>query len=147
MPFLGDGLHGVLQHAVNAVLHGHFGIAGFNVNIAGAALERGEDDGFDETDDRADGCVAAGQAIAGDGLFAFFFFLGDLQSKGFGGLLQNALRLFGALEQVRDLTASGNFDGKLLAQEQRKLIAHLHLAGIGGGDGKHVVVGFQRDKV
>jgi len=28
MPFLGDGLHGVLQYAVDAVLYGHFGVRG-----------------------------------------------------------------------------------------------------------------------
>src|SRR6267154_2395677 len=81
MPFLGDRLHGVLQNAVDAVLYGNFRVTGFNVNVTGAALERGKDDGFDETDDRADGGIAAGEAVTGNSLFAFFFFLGHLQSE------------------------------------------------------------------
>src|SRR6266478_5346304 len=40
-----------------------------------------------------------------------------------------------------------DFDGKLLAQQQRKLIAHLHLAGISGSDGQHVVVSLQWHEV
>ena len=43
--------------------------------------------------------------------------------------------------------ASGDFDRQLLTQEQRKLIAHLHLAGIGSGDGQHIVVGLERNEV
>src|SRR5207344_481353 len=74
VPFFGDGLHGVLEDAVNAVLDGDFRVAGFNVDVTSAAFERGEDDGFDEANDRADGGVAACEAVAGDGLFALFFF-------------------------------------------------------------------------
>src|SRR5215472_4921406 len=96
---LSDGLHGVLQHAVNAVLHGDFGVTGFDVDVAGAPLECGKDDGLDEANYGACGTVT-GQAIAGDGLFGFFFFLAGLESKRLGGLFENALRLLGALEKV-----------------------------------------------
>src|SRR2546430_7469239 len=41
-PFLGNGLHGMLQHAVNAVLDGYFRVACFDVDVAGAALECGD---------------------------------------------------------------------------------------------------------
>src|ERR1700687_6004330 len=57
------------------------------------------------------------------------------------------VRVRGAFERVGDLTRRGDFDRKLLAQQQRQLIAHLHLTGVGGGDGQHVVVGFQRPGV
>src|SRR5262249_9789286 len=67
VPFLSDRLHGVLKDAVDAVLDGDFGVARFDVNIGGTSLERGEDDGFDETDDGAGGGVA-GEAITGNGL-------------------------------------------------------------------------------
>ncbi len=54
MPFLGDGLHGVLQHAVNAVLDGDFCVARFDVDVARTPLQRGEDNRFDEAHNRAD---------------------------------------------------------------------------------------------
>ena len=109
VPFLRDRLHGVLQHAVDAVLHGDFGVAGFDVDVRSAALERGEDDGFDQADDGADGGVA-GEAITGDRFVAFLFVLGNLQGEGFGGLLEHALGLLGALEQVADLARRGDLD-------------------------------------
>jgi len=38
----------VLQDAVNAVFHGDFRVARFDMNVTGAALECSEDDSFDE---------------------------------------------------------------------------------------------------
>src|SRR5262249_15478993 len=105
--FLGDGLHGVLQDAVNAVLHRNICVACFDVDIASASLESGEDESFDEANDGADGGVA-GEAITGDGLVAFFFVLGNLEGERFGRLFENALGLFGALEQVADLARGGD---------------------------------------
>ncbi len=95
MPFLGDGLHGVLKDPVNTVFDSDFGVARFDVNVTGAALECGENNGFDETDDGAGGAVAR-QAITGNGFLAFLFFLGGLQSESFGGLFEHALGLLGA---------------------------------------------------
>src|SRR6266849_4611763 len=118
VPFLGNGLHGVLKNAVDAVLDGDFGVAGLDVNITGAACERGEDDGFDEANHRADGGIAR-QAVTGDGLFAFLFFIGDLKGEGFGGLLENALGLLGALQEVADLARRGNLDGQFLSEKER----------------------------
>src|SRR6266851_4972705 len=109
MPFLGDGLHGVLQHAVDAVLHRYFRVARLDVNVAGAPLERGEDDLFHQADDRTDGAIAR-EAIAGNRLFALFFFFRHLQGERFGGLFQNALGLLRALEQVADLPRGGHLD-------------------------------------
>ncbi len=54
MMLLGDGLHGLLQHAVNTVLDDHRVVAGLDVNIAGAPLQRGKDRGVDQADDGAD---------------------------------------------------------------------------------------------
>src|SRR5262249_46297878 len=130
MPFLGDGLHGVLENAVNAVLHGDFGVARFDVNVAGAALESGEDDGFDEADDRGDGGVA-GEAVGGDGFVVLVVVLGNLEREGFGGLLEHALGLLGAFQQVADLTRSSDLVGELFAQKQRQLVAEDDQAGIG----------------
>src|SRR5262249_22035079 len=99
VPLLGNGLHGVLQDAVNAVLDRHFRVARFDVNIARAPLEGGKDDGFYKANNRADGGIAR-QTVARNGLFGLFLFLRDLQRESFGGLFENALRLLGALEEI-----------------------------------------------
>jgi hypothetical protein len=54
MVLTGDGGHGRLEHAINAVLDDQRIVVGFNVNIRGAALESGEDGGIDQPDDGAD---------------------------------------------------------------------------------------------
>ncbi len=50
---LGNGLHGVLQHAVDAVLDHHIVVFRLDVDVAGAALERIENGGIDQPDDGA----------------------------------------------------------------------------------------------
>src|SRR5271157_1849096 len=146
VPFLGDGLHGVLQHAVNAVLHGHFGVTRFNVDVTRAAFQGREDDRFDEPHHWAHRGIAR-QAVSGNGLFALFFVLGDLQGKGFGSLFQHPLRLLRALQQVADLAGSGDFISQLLAKEQREFIAEDDHARIGDGNHQGVVVRHQGHKV
>jgi hypothetical protein len=50
----GDGGHGLLQHAVDAVLdHDTAVVVCLEVDVGGAALERGEDGGVDQADDGA----------------------------------------------------------------------------------------------
>ena len=117
-----------------------------SMNVTRAALESGKDDGFDEAHDRTDGSIPS-QAVAGDGLFALFVFLGDLEREGFGGLLENTLGLFRALEEVADLFRGGHFDGQLLSEQQGQLIAQQDLAGVGDGNGKRTVVKFERNEV
>ena len=146
MPFLGNGLHGVLQHPVDAVFDGDFRVARFDMNVTGAALERGEYDGFHEAHNRARGAIA-GQAVAGNSLFALVFFLGSLKSESFGRLLEHALRLLGALQNVADLAGSSNANQELLAEKEGQLVAHLHLAGIGRGNGQNIVLHFQGHEV
>src|SRR5438132_9616221 len=107
MPFLGDRLHGVLQYAVDAVFDSHFRVTRFDVDVTGAALERREYDGLDEAHHRAGGAIAS-QAVAGNCLFAFLFFLGSLKSESFRGLLKHALRLLGAFQNVADLARSSD---------------------------------------
>ena len=57
-----------------------------------------------------------------------------LQRESFGGLIEHALRLLGALQQIADLRGRGNFNLQLLPQQQRQFIAQQHLAGIGHGN-------------
>jgi len=61
----------------------------------GAAFERGKNNRFNKANHRAGGTVA-GEPVSRNRFFALFLFLGGLQSESFGGLLENALRLFGA---------------------------------------------------
>src|SRR6266581_8152094 len=129
MPFLGDGLHGVLQNAIDTVFDGDFGITSFDMDIASAALKGGEDNGFHETHHWAGGAIA-GQTVSRNRLVALLFLLGGLKSEGFRGLLEHALRLLGAFQNVADLASSSDTNQKFLAQQERELITHLHLTGI-----------------
>jgi hypothetical protein len=138
VPVLGEGLHGVLQHAVNAVLHDNFGIARFDVNVTGAALEGREDDGVDQADDGAHAGIAR-ELLHGDIFVAVLFLADDLEGEALGGLIEHALGLLGALQQIADLRSGGDFDLQALAEQQRKLVGELQLAGIGHGDGQSVV--------
>ena len=61
----GDGRHGRLQHAVDAVLDDHRIVVGLDMNVGGAALESGEDGGVDQANDGAD-VFFAGQLLDGD---------------------------------------------------------------------------------
>src|SRR5580692_8777049 len=121
MPLFRDRLHGVLQYAVDAVLDGNFGVAGFDVDVTGAAFEGSEDDCFDQPNNRADGGVAR-QTVAGDGLFALFLLLGNLESEGLGRLLEDALGLLGALEDVTDLSCGGYLDGQLFSRSEERRV-------------------------
>ncbi len=109
MPFLGDGLHSMLQHAVDAVFDGNFRVACFDVDVAGAPLECGEDNGLDEAHHRARGAIAS-QTVAGNRLLAILIILGSLKRKSFGGLLEHALGLLGTFQQIADLAGSSDAD-------------------------------------
>jgi len=111
MPLLGDGLHGVLQHAIDTVFDGDFGVTRFDVDITGAALECGEDNGLHEAHDRAGGAIAS-QTIAGNRLVALFFLFGSLESEGFRRLLEHTLRLLGAFQKVADLAGGSDANQK-----------------------------------
>src|SRR5689334_19855090 len=133
MMFLGDGLHGVLQDAVDAVLHGHFRVAGLNMDIAGSTFESSKDDGFNQAHHRA-GRAIPSQAITGDRLFGFLFLLGSLERKRFRSLFENALRLLGALQYVGNLPGRGNTNQQLLAEQQRQFVTALNQSRICSGD-------------
>ena len=47
-----DRLHRLVQHAVDAVLDHHLAVAGLDVDVRGAALQRVEDRRVDQLDDR-----------------------------------------------------------------------------------------------
>jgi hypothetical protein len=147
MVLLGDGLHGLLQHAVDTVLDDHRVVARFDVNIARAALQRGKDRSVDQADDGAD--VGLGrQLLDGDGLVGVLVFRDDIEREAFAGFLQHALRLLGLLQDVVDLRERGDLDGDATPQQQADLVDHHQLTGIGDGDQQAAVLLFlQRNKV
>ena len=144
---LGDGLHGLLQHAVNAVLDDHGVVARLDVNIAGAPLQRGKDGGVHQADDGAD--VGLGrQLLDGDGLVGVLVFGDDVEREALAGFFQHALRLLGLLQDVADLRQRGDLGGDAPAQQQADLVDHHQLAGIGDGDHQPAIgLVFQRHEV
>ena len=99
--------HGRLQHAVDAVLHDHRIVVRFNVNVGGAALESGEDGRVHQADDRAD-VFFAGQLLDRDVFVAVFVAGQHVEGQSFAGLIENALRLLGLLQQIGDLRERGD---------------------------------------
>ena len=109
MPVFGQRLHGILQNAINAVFHDHFGIARFDVNVTRAPFERGKDYGVHQTDNGAHAGFAR-ELLHGNIFFAVLFVADNLERETFGRLIENALRLLGALQQIANLRSGGNFD-------------------------------------
>src|ERR1700757_3686736 len=132
VPFFSEGLHGVLQDAVDAVLDDVLGVAGFDVNVTGATLEGRENHGIDEADDGADAGVAR-QFVHGDVFVAVVFVADDLQRETFGGLIEDALGLLGALQEIVNLGGGSDFDLEAFVEEESEFVGLLQLAGIGDG--------------
>ena len=86
----GDRGHGLLQDAVDAVLDEQRVVEGFEMDIGGAAFERGKDGGVDEADDGRE-IVFAGEALDGDVLVGIVFGGEDVEGETFGGLVEDAL--------------------------------------------------------
>ena len=136
----GDRRHGVVQHAVDAVLDGHFLVARFDVDIAGAPLERVEDGGVHQLDDRRDVGIGGGQLVDGERFVGVAVVADHVEREALGDLFENALRLLGLLEQVGDLRERGDLDAQLLVQQQRQFVDQVQVARIGEGDVERAVL-------
>ena len=112
--FLGDRRHRFGQRAVDAVLHTDFGVARFNVNIAGSPLERREDDRVDQADDRAGFFLR--DLFDRDRFVAALIFTNELQLETFGRLFQHALRGFRLLQQILNFGKRRNLDDQRRGQ-------------------------------
>src|SRR5262249_30165720 len=145
--FFRHGLHGRLQHAVDAVFH-HYGVAlGFNVNIAGALLQSGEDGGVHQADNGAD-IGLRGNAVDGDVFVVSGFFIADyIQHKAFAGLFQHPLRLLCFFQDFIDLRESRDPGLDPSLEQQADLVDHHQLAGIGNGDPEYRVILLQWNEV
>jgi hypothetical protein len=88
----GDGRHGRLEDAVDAVFHMQAVVVGLDVDIGGAPLESGEDGGVDQADDRAD-VLFGGQLFDRDVFVGVFVGRNDVEGQALGGFVENTLRL------------------------------------------------------
>src|ERR1700733_6292902 len=127
--FAGDRRHGHLQHAVDAVLYDHRVVVGFNVNIGGAALERGEDGGVDQANNGAD-VFFAGELLDGDVFFRVFIAGQHVEGEAFAGFVQHALRLLGFFQQVSDLRQGRHAGDNAIAEQAGDLIENHQPRGI-----------------
>ncbi len=142
-----DRRHRLREHAVDAELDDHRVVAGLDVNVGSAPLQRGKNRGIDQANDRAR--VAGGrQLVDGQRLFdAGVFVLAD-DGEAFTGFFQHALRLLGLFEDVGDLLQRGNFGDDALLQQQADLVDHHQLAGIRDRDSQLAVCRlFERHEV
>ena len=141
-----DGRHGLLQHAVDAVLDEERVVEGFEVDIGSAALERGEDGGVDEADDGGD-VVVRGELLDGD-VFVGVLFAGEhVEGEAFAGFVEHALRLLGFLEQVGDLRERGDAGDDARAEQAGDFVDHHELRRVGHGDGELAFGLLQRNEV
>ena len=134
LPVLGDGRHGVVQHAIDAVLDGHFLIARFNVNIARAPLQGIEDGGIHQLDHRSDVAIGSRELVDGKRLVGIAVFGHHVERESLGDFLQHALRLFGLLQQLGNLREGGHLDEQLAVQQQGKLVDEVQVPRIGQRD-------------
>ena len=134
VPVLGDGRHGVVEHAVDAVLDDDFLIARFDVDVARAALEGVEDGGIDQLDDRRDVAIDGSEPVDGKRFFGVILVADDVERETFGDLFEDALRLFGLLEQIGNLGGGGDLDAQFLVEQQAEFVDGVEIAGIGEGD-------------
>ena len=118
MPVLRQRLHRELQHTVDAVLHHHFGAARFDVNVTRPTLERREDNRIHQPDDGTHARIAR-KFVDGDVFVALILVADDLEGEAFRSLVEHALRLFGALQQVGNLRRRCDFDLQPLAEQER----------------------------
>ena len=126
---LGDRLHRLLQDTVDAVFHEYRIVLGLDVNIARPSLQRGEDGGVDEADDRTD-VLFRRKTFDRDGLVPGLVLTHDVEGETLGSLIEYTLRLFCLFENLFDLHQRRDFGLHPLVQQQANLVDHHQLARI-----------------
>ena len=147
VPVFRKRLHRILQHAVDAVLDGHFLVARFDVNVAGAPLERVEDGGVHQLDHRRDIGIAGREAVDRKRFVGVVFVADHVQRKALGDFLENALGLLGLFKKVGNLRERGHAHAQLLAEQHRQLVDQVQISRIGDGDFECSVLRLNRHKV
>jgi hypothetical protein len=133
----GDGGHGGLEHAVDAVLDVDIVVVGLDVNVGGAALEGGEDGGVDQANDGAD-VFFAGELFDGDVFVGIVVAGEDVEGEAFAGFIEDALRLLGFFEQVGDLREGGDAGDDAMGEQAGDLVEDHEPRGVADGDDEGV---------
>ena len=141
-----DGRHCLLEDAVDAILHHQAVVAGFEVDVRGATLQRGEDGGVHQADDGRD-VVLAGETLDGDVLVRAVVAGEHVEGQALACLVQHTLRLLGLFQKVGDLRHGGDAGDQPLAQQAGDLVQHHQLRWIADRNGEAALKLFQRDKV
>ena len=136
-----------MEDAVDAVLDGDFLVAGFDVDIGGAAFERVEDGGVDQLDDRRDVVIDGGELVDGKGFVGVFIVADDVEGEAFGDFFEDALGLLGLFEEVGDLGVGGDLDAQLFVEQEAELVDGIEVARVGEGDVEGPVLVAEGDEV
>jgi hypothetical protein len=114
-----DRVHGLVEHAVDAVLDDDDVLLGLDVDVRGAALDRVEHHGVDELDDRR-GVLR--DPVDREGLFSLLVLGDELHAEVLGGLVEDALRGLALLEDVGDRGAAADLDAQRHAHQELELV-------------------------
>ena len=118
---LGNRPHRRLQHAIDAVLHVHRIVLRLDVNVAGAALDGGEDGRVDQPDDRA---AVARQPFDGEIVVCKVIVFEDLDLKFLGRFVEHALGALALLQHALDGRTCPHHHADLRAEDDAELVDH-----------------------
>ena len=117
------------------------------MNVGGAALKGGENRGVDKANNGADVFGVSGELLDGD-VFVGVFVAGEhVEGQAFAGLIEDALRLLGFLQQVGDLRERGHTRQDARPQKPGNLIEHHQPRGVAYGDHQSVFLLFDGHEV
>ena len=122
-----DGVHRLIERAVDAVLDRHLGLAGLDMDVRGAPLDGVEEGGVDQLDDRA---LILGNAVDRQHLRLVALALDQLDTEVFGRFVEHPLGAFGLLQDLLDGGRGADLDLDRLAEEQLELVEAAHVRGI-----------------
>ena len=113
--------HGLLEHAIDAVLHHHRVVPALDVDIARAPLEPGEDERIDQPDHRAPGALLH-EVLEGESGLVAFLVPDHVQAEFFRGLFEHALRGLCLLEEFPHLARRGDTHDELAVEFHLQLV-------------------------
>ena len=138
--------HGLLQHAVNPVLHQQTIVERLQVNIRRAAFQRSEDGRIHQPDDRRN-IIIGGQLFDRDILVGVLLAREHVERQTFARLIQHALRLLVLLQQIRNLAQRCHTRDNVYAQQPGNLVDDHQLRRVGNRNRKPALALFQRHEV
>src|SRR5215471_4363681 len=104
-----DGIHGLIQNAVDAVLDDDHVLLRLDVHVRGTPLNRVENDRIHQFDD---GRRVLSDPVDRQGFFAFFVLGHELHPELLGRFVEDALGGLALLEDVRDRRAAADLEAE-----------------------------------